>query len=134
MLFSIPVANMKLAMVQSPRPAAQRPWSAGKGKFGNAPNARRRDKQTPRLRLIGEVALVEADAGRADVQLVEVRPAERAAGRLRYGHVELGDARAGRGITPHAPAVPEGDPQATLGIRRHPVGIAVALAISGEDA
>src|SRR5690348_8990246 len=82
MLFSIPVANMKLAMTQSPSS------SAGKGNILNPPHTRYDHKQPPGIWLHFDRLLIEADACRRNVKPVERNAAERATGRTCHRHLD----------------------------------------------
>ena len=66
--------------------------------------------------------------------MVEVGPAEGAAGWTLNRHFKCLQKLARGRVTPDAPAVPKGDPEAALGIDGHPVRIAVTLLMLGEDA
>src|SRR4051794_5532453 len=122
MLFSIPVANMKLAMTQSPLSS-----SARKGDIGKSPDARYEHKQPPGIWLHVECLVIEPGASGRDVEPIEIAAAEGAAGwpcdRHFHGFQPLSLGR----IAAHAPAVPEGDPQTAFRIDGHSVGVALAF-------
>src|SRR6476469_3828018 len=110
MLFSIPVANMKLAMTQSPSS------SACKGDVLDPPHSRCEHKQPPGIWLHLQRLFIESDACGRDVEPVESPAAEGAARRPRDRHLDGFQPLAGGRVAPEAPAVPEGDPQAAFGI------------------
>src|SRR4051812_48759744 len=75
MLFSIPVANMKLAMVRSPRSFG----SARESHFGETLYTRFQHKQPASGRLHLQLLFRQRLARRRDIQPVERRAAERTA-------------------------------------------------------
>src|SRR6185503_7144120 len=78
MLFSIPVANMKLAMVRSPQSFG----SAREGHFGEALYTRFEHKQPASGRLHLKLLVRERFARRGHVEAIEPGPAESTARRL----------------------------------------------------
>src|SRR5438128_8521503 len=128
MLFSIPVANMKLAIVRLPG------RSAGEERLGDAPNARHGDEECASLRLRHQLVVRKAAAGTGDEEAVELRSAEGAAGRALRRHGDLLKSLARRREAADAPAIPEGDPEAVLRVYGHAVGIAVAFGELKVDA
>src|SRR5690349_9448988 len=100
MLFSIPVANMKLAIVRLP-------MSAREERFGHAPNARPRHEEPTGPGLGGKPVSGEAAAGRGDVQAIEIRAAECATRDLLRRDRKLRDLLPCRRKAANAPAGPE---------------------------
>src|SRR5688500_11797431 len=107
MLFSMPVANMKLAMVQSPFSHCLAPHSAGDRNFRKAAAARLSHEQSAGLRLPRQRLLVEIDARRRDVQAIKGSATKSAAGRPRHRDLDFADALGPWRIAPNAPAIPK---------------------------
>src|SRR5258708_539083 len=129
MLFSIPVANMKLAMSQSPSSS-----SARKGDLLDPPHPRLDHKQPPGMWLHFKCRVIEVDARRTDIEQIEIPSSKSAAGWSRDGHSEgLKPLALGR-IAAQAPAVPKGYPQAALRIHGHAVRQTFALLAFEQDA
>src|SRR6476661_7721303 len=110
MLFSIPVANMKLAMTQSPLMLLHALSSASKGNFRQSPDARNNHKQCPGIWLHCAGLFIQAAARRADIEPVEIAAPKGAARRTLDGHPDGLDPFALRRIAADAPTVPESDP------------------------
>src|SRR6185369_5223646 len=130
MLFSIPVANMKLAMVRSPHIVR----SAGERNVGKPPYSRSKYKQPTGIWLHRERCFIEPDSCGSDVEPVEVRSTECAARRPLNGHCDRLQPFAWVREPADATAVPKGDPQTAFGIDRHPVGKALAFSKLEESA
>src|SRR5690348_12515622 len=131
MLFSIPVANMKLAIVRSPRLLEN---SAREGDFGNPPYARFQHKQTACGRLFAEVAFAQLFSCGSDEQAIEVGTPKGAARRLLDGQAQRPQQLAGRRKAPNAPSAPQSDPDAALRVHRDPIRVTAVVGMADEFA